>query len=1575
MRISFSLCFALLLLLLLAGVSPAQNPSFYNFAVDQDHLSGAPDYSWLNHPLTAADRLYVSNGHFYTLGADGTPNTADDQRVRFFGVSFAFGANFPDATNGDAQRIAKRLRRMGINLVRLHHMDSVQDAPANALDANGLLTTDPYPSFNPVSIARLRNFLDAFKAEGIYVDLNLHVGYVFRPAVDNVPSLPNGMPDQSKPLHIFYPRMVALQQQYATQLINLLKLKNDPVLAMVEISNESSIVQAWQWNQLEPFLIGDYKTALEVQWNAWLKTKYRTTAALAAAWGPTTPNGPNLLIGNWTLEPHGVASGRLTIDSSSGASAAHVSNVVGGDWLFLKQTLFHMQAGNRYIWTFDARADLAANASANVNWSIMRDVSPWDGYGSGTIALTNQWQTFTLGASAGFDINDSGRVMVDLENVGHDVYVRNATLVASGQQGLGSGETLELANVQRPGPSDGSGSPRMQDYVAFLIATDGAYMTMLRDSVRSVTDALTPITGTQLGYGGLSVMDSQAQLDYQDNHFYIDHPGFPNIAWDPWDWRIVDQAAGDDGWGALIDMSWGRQSGRPYTVSEFNQPWPNRHGMEVDPVTAAVAAFQDWDAIMHFDYIGGRNWDNIAPGAFDLNSDWTKYPLIGQSAWLFRTAAIQRGATPLSLHATARQRQQSAVLGQSPTTWVESVAGVPKQNALVHRVEIDALDPSQTQAPPPPAGAQQPLVPPYVSDSGELNFDPAVKLLTIDTPAAAGLVGAIGAGVKRTAGAIDVDLPAASRGFGSWLLTSLDNSPLGQSTSMLLTLPGYSLRSIPAAGESQPNAATAQPLMLVNYLNNTSWWTLDPTNASPGWGTWQGKQPPSGNFGSGYAPTFMERIEGWLTLRTSALSIHVAVLDGAGNPVGSLPASEIQSVSGGYRVHINGDVQAASLRLSPWYAITATQPCNYSVAPLAPDPVAIAGGSLTLNVTVANGCNWSLGTLPSWIGIASGSSSGIGPGGVTLAIAANQGLARNATVTLAGASVAISQSGITCTYGVSTNGWIFPPAGGSGSVAVGTPLVCAWTIANVPNWMTISAGASSAGPLNLTLTAAANTGAARAGTLTIAGVPVTVEQGAGNLTLAAAGSLAHYASGGIWDTTLTLVNTTAAPKTAQWNFFDDSGAAQPLTLTLPAPGPSGVSGTTLQRTLSPGALLTVNGSNSASSQELQGGAQLLSTGGIDGFGVFRGTFKSGNVQEAVVPLETRGAASYLVPFDNTHGYFNGVAIANLTTAAVNIAVTMRDGISGSVVGTRLFSLPASGHTAFLLNDPALGYAETANITGTLQFTTASGGQISVLGLRFNLGGAFTSIPVIVPAATVPGGQLLANGSAAHFDFGGGWTTTYTLVNSSPAAAAFQLNFFDDAGNPVQAPLSFPQSPVTPALIVLTASYSAALPAGTALQIQVSAPGNATGQTGWAQLLSQGGVGGSAVFEYLPLKGGKQEAVVPFETRQTSSYVLAYDNANRYFSGVALANTTSAPVQIAITVRDGATGSVLGTHTLTLPAQGHKAFLLSDAALGYPETANGVGTIEYATPAVNQISVLGLRFNANAAFTSTPALAK
>ena len=65
--------------------------------------------------------------------------------------------------------------------------------------------------------------------------------------------------------------------------------------------------------------------------------------------------------------------------------------------------------------------------------------------------------------------------------------------------------------------------------------------------------------------------------------------------------------------------------------------------------------------------------------------------------------------------------------------------------------------------------------------------------------------------------------------------------------------------------------------------------------------------------------------------------------------------------------------------------------------------------------------------------------------------------------------------------------------------------------------------------------------------------------------------------------------------------------------------------------------------SSGAPQLLTGSAQLSTTGNVSGFVIFRH-----NDQEAVVPLESRNANSYLLAFDNTNGTATGIAVNNVS---------------------------------------------------------------------------------------------------------------------------------------------------------------------------------------------------------------------------------------------------------------------------------------------------------------------------------------
>jgi sugar lactone lactonase YvrE len=427
-----------------------------------------------------------------------------------------------------------------------------------------------------------------------------------------------------------------------------------------------------------------------------------------------------------------------------------------------------------------------------------------------------------------------------------------------------------------------------------------------------------------------------------------------------------------------------------------------------------------------------------------------------------------------------------------------------------------------------------------------------------------------------------------------------------------------------------------------------------------------------------------------------------------------------------------GNVYVVDLINNRIRVLTPFSPCTYSVSPTALQAPA-SGGNLTVSVQTTASCSWAVSGLPTWITV-SGASSGTGSATVALVVAPNSGAAQSATISIAGVSVTINQAAAasSCTYAISPGGQAFAAAGGTGTINITAGAGCPWTAASAASWITITGVGTGSGNGSVTFQAAPNTGADRSGSVAVAGLSFTVEEAAASITgLASAGSMAQLASAGYWTTTITLVNTGSSPAQARLSFFDDNG--NPLALPLSFPSPSGgaiplvlLLASTLDRTVNPGAELVIQTTGANSSPTLVGWAQLLSNGAVGGYAVFSQAIGGAN-QEAEVPLENRNAGGYVVPFDNTNGSATGIALANISAQAANTAITIRDD-TGAVILTDTLTLPVMGHTSF---DLVSRYASsTAQRRGTLEFRTPTAGQISVLGLKFNGTGAFSTIPAI-----------------------------------------------------------------------------------------------------------------------------------------------------------------------------------------------------------------------------------------------------
>jgi hypothetical protein len=203
----------------------------------------------------------------------------------------------------------------------------------------------------------------------------------------------------------------------------------------------------------------------------------------------------------------------------------------------------------------------------------------------------------------------------------------------------------------------------------------------------------------------------------------------------------------------------------------------------------------------------------------------------------------------------------------------------------------------------------------------------------------------------------------------------------------------------------------------------------------------------------------------------------------------------------------------------------------------------------------------------------------------------------------------------------------------------------------------------------------------------------------------------------------------------------------------------------------------------------------------------------------------------------------------------------------------------------------------------------------------------------------------------QFVFGGGWSTSIYLSNTTTSAASVKASFFSESGTALTVPNVGSTS---------TVSLAAR---GTAI---ILADNTGPLTQGWASLDLPDGVIGYAVFRQILSGVPDQEAVVPFSSANATTTTLVFDETD-FVTGVGILNPSSSDTTVTMTAR-GPDGTVLGTSTLPLAAKNKTAIALQ-ARAELAAIIGKRGSVDF-TVSTGAVSVLGLRFK-NPAFTSIP----
>ena len=756
------------------------------------------------------------------------------REVRLFGSNIC--DHHPMPPKAQAPRMARRLRELGINFIRLHYFDFAK-APAGILNAD-------MQTLNPEKLDQFDWLIAQLKENGIYVDINLHV---CRP----YPGQPKEVHRFGKGIDFIYEPYIASQQQYARELIGHvnpytgLSYAKDPVVAVIELNNENTVFQlAYALAGLpEPF-----RGAVTRKWNAWLAKTYGGSEAVRAAWNASAQaeKGPELLKNGrfqhntreWSFQSAGGAKAAASVvdDAASGAPAMRWEVASGGSDTWHVQAMvpgLPVEHGKTYAISFRARAQ--GGTAMKLGVGLMMQKAPWtSARGGATIALDGTWREY--GVTCAVENPEAvpmrlnfaaGRQAGVIELSGVSVREGRYAVI-----GLRDGERVETGGV--PLVADTACPERSADFMRFLMSEEEAYVLSLKRVLRDELGARAMIYCTQASYGGLAGLRREARLgDVIDMHCY---PCHPHEAADGQGGRlrtVRNASMAGAAFGALEGAALWRVAGKPFLMTEFDLNPPNDHASENFPLLALLAAYQGWAGFAEYSWYnfqGGKQGHSRIQSHYATTGHAGQMCMVPAMALLFRQGLVAPAREPLTLDVP--EKEIAARLVDNVWRGVSSVLEQGQGNVsdVWRRKAACRLTASGTAALSGASGLDGRSI---VSDTGEIEFDRRAEnavSLRVNAPAARLLIGRVG-GRTFQLGDVCVEVVAGTRnGYANIALVALDARPVAESQRLLL----IAVARVENAGQCWNETRTgvtewgegptlAEPVPLTVTLPGTGW--------------------------------------------------------------------------------------------------------------------------------------------------------------------------------------------------------------------------------------------------------------------------------------------------------------------------------------------------------------------------------------------------------------------------------------------------------------------------------------------------------------------------------------------------------------------------------------------------------------------------------------------------------------------------------------------------------------------------------------------------------------------------------
>ncbi len=325
---------------------------------------------------------------------------------------------------------------------------------------------------------------------------------------------------------------------------------------------------------------------------------------------------------------------------------------------------------------------------------------------------------------------------------------------------------------------------KKREFYKTLLKYEADHWNNMRTYLKKDLGVMAPVTSTQVSYSQPSTFDG---MDFYDNHAYWLHPTI-GVFWKQNTAPMVNEPNG----GTLPGLASRRFAGKPYTISEYNHPYPSFYGAEGQPMLHAYAAFQGWDGVFAYSW---NNRINEEPQSMEYFFSYAArtdcLAHFNACAAMFLRGDVQEGEDGVTAIVPLKAFEDEWV--KKPTrngdiiTLIKDGTGMTKQDMLLHKTTVDVhADKPVAVKTSEPAAVK-------ISDTKQIewnNEDPENGMFMVKTPNVKVFSGFPKGRVADLGDGVTLNIGKTKLGWATISLTSKEGDGFEKGTSLLVAT-GY----------------------------------------------------------------------------------------------------------------------------------------------------------------------------------------------------------------------------------------------------------------------------------------------------------------------------------------------------------------------------------------------------------------------------------------------------------------------------------------------------------------------------------------------------------------------------------------------------------------------------------------------------------------------------------------------------------------------------------------------------------------------------------------------------------------